>query len=122
MKKKRIMIVEDEELIAYSLEIKLNKIGYNVCKITNTGEDAVASFENSKPDIILMDIMLSGPIDGIETARQIQAISEIPIIFSTGYLDKSTKERAKGIKYAEYFIKPVNTADLITAINNALEK
>ncbi len=120
-KKKKIMIVEDEELIALSLEIKLSKKGYDVCTIVNSGEDAIKSFSREKPDIVLLDIMLKGNLDGIETARAIQDICEVPIIFSTGYLDDETRERARDVEHAEYFVKPVLTEELIAAISNALE-
>ena len=104
---RRILIVEDEVMIAMCLEMELKRAGYEVCHRVVTGEDAVRIAKHESPDCILMDIRLAGDIDGIEAARQIQACSSIPIIFMTGYPDKAVEERAKQLNPLGYFVKPV---------------
>lgn len=117
----RILLVEDEVLIAMRLEMELNMGGYRVCKRVSTGENAIISAEFELPDIILMDIRLGGEIDGIEAVQQIQRIrtcSNTPIIFMTGYPDKEIADRAKLLNPIAYFIKPIKFEDLKSVINS----
>ena len=117
----RILLVEDEVLIAMRLEMELVAGGYKVCKRVSTGEDAISSVKKDEPDIILMDIRLAGKLDGIETVYQIQQLSScvnIPVIFMTGYPDKEIADKAKLLNPLAYFIKPVKIEDLILVINS----
>ncbi len=107
-----ILIVEDEVLIAMCLEMQLKQAGYEVWQQVATGEEAVIIAQQESPDIILMDIRLAGDMDGIEAAQQIQACSDTPIIFMTGYSDKAIEERAKQLNPLAYYLKPVNIHEL----------
>ncbi len=108
MKKKiKIMLVEDEVLIAQSLSLELEIAGYEMCKFVAYGEDAIETAKKEKPDIILMDIHLAGKMDGIEAAKKILEFKEIPIIFVSGYSGAKIVERAKQINPAAYLDKPV---------------
>lgn len=104
---KRILLVEDEYLIALNLEQELKWVGYNVLKIISSGEKAVSFACEQVPDVIIMDINLAGRIDGIEATRQIQTFSSIPIIIMTGYPDLEIQDRYKTLDFVHYLIKPV---------------
>ncbi len=110
----RILIVEDEVIIAMGIEMELKQAGYEVCQRgpVATGEEAIIIAQHESPDIILMDIGLAGEIDGIEAAQEIQACTAIPIIFMSGYSDKDVEERAKALNPLGYYIKPVRIHDL----------
>ena len=108
----RILIVEDEVIIAMCLEMELKHAGYTVCQRVIRGEDAVRIALRESPDCVLMDIRLAGDIDGIDAAQQIQAQTTIPIIFMTGYPDKAVEERAKALNPLGFFIKPVRVLTL----------
>lgn len=78
-----VLLVEDEVLIALSLEYDLKKAGYSVLGRASCSEDAINCFKRTDPDLVLMDIRLAGSIDGIETAEEIKALKDIPVIFMT---------------------------------------
>ncbi len=122
MKKAKIMIVEDEVLLAMDMDSDLSGIGYEVCELVTTGEDAINNVEQEKPDIVLMDIILKGEMNGIDAAREIRSSYGIPIIFVTGCDDEGTKKLAEAVGSAGYFIKPVELEDLKLAIEKALSK
>lgn len=119
---KSLLIVEDEVLIAMTLEMDLIKDGYRLLNTVTTGEEAVSfikkSINTNKPDIILLDIHLAGKMDGIETAARIRELTQSPIIFMTGYSNKKYKEQAKGIDNSAYLVKPLYTSAVKAAIKN----
>ncbi len=119
MKKVKVMIVEDEYLIAMNTKVELNRLGYKTCKLVNTGEKAFRNVEQEKPDIVLMDINLRGEMDGIETAEKIRSHYGLPIIFLTSNSDKETRERAEIVGPIDYLTKPVEIEVLKQAIDNA---
>jgi two-component system, response regulator PdtaR len=108
----RILLVEDEFLIALNLEQELIEMGYRVIKIVNNGEEAIEITLLGGLDIILMDIGLAGSIDGIEAARQIEAFSKIPIIFMSGYASISNESCDSPPNSIGYLTKPVFINDL----------
>jgi len=114
------MIVEDEIITAMSMESKLSRIGYDICKLVTSGEDAIKNVEQDKPDLVLMDIILDGIINGIEAAGKIRASYGIPIIFVTGCEDEGTKELAEEVGHAGFFVKPAKIEDLKSAIEMAI--
>ena len=116
-----ILVVEDEALNAMYLKMILTRAGYTIQNIVATGEDAVSKAVSGKPDIVLMDIRLAGEMDGIEAAQIIKGKSSVPIIFMTGYPDREHMERAKRVSPAGYFIKPITSGDLVSAINSVLK-
>ena len=95
MTPKKILIVEDEVIIASDMKKKLEEAGHSVIDIATKGEKAIEIALSLKPDLIFMDIMLSGKMDGIEAAKEIHNSSDIPIIFLTAHSEKQLLERAK---------------------------
>jgi diguanylate cyclase (GGDEF)-like protein/PAS domain S-box-containing protein len=122
MKNERILIVEDEKIIALDLQRRLEKFGYLVVDLVASGGEAILKAEEHVPDIILMDIMLSGEIDGISAAIEIKKRLRIPIIFLTAYADERTLERAKEAEPFGYIIKPFKERELYTTIDIAIYK
>lgn len=112
----KIILVEDEFLIAMTLEKELTRAGFQVIDSVGKGEEAVESVKQHLPDIILMDILLAGEIDGIETSKQILSFSAIPIIFMTGYSNPETVERAKALNPIGYLHKPVYVRDIVSIV------
>ena len=113
----KILIVEDEILIAMGIELELKQYGYADCDRVTTGEAAISVASKNPPDIILMDINLAGHINGIEAARHIQSKNKIPIIFITGYQDKTMEEQITKLQPAGYFVKPLIMQKIKTLID-----
>ena len=120
MGKRKILIVEDEAIIAMEIEGQLQSLGYEVTSIVDTGEKAIKKAEVDQPDLILMDIRIKGEMDGIETAEVIRTKFGIPIIFSTAYLDEKRIERAKITMPFGYVLKPIQERDLKVTLEMAL--
>ncbi len=115
-----ILVVEDERIIALDLSQQLRALGYNVCRIVPSGQMAIHEAVHIKPDLVLMDIHLEGPMDGIEAAYQIHEQLRIPIIFLTAYAEDTTLERAKvAIPYG-YLVKPIDPKELHAMIQMAM--
>ncbi len=117
-----ILIVEDELLIAKNLSNKLENLGYKIAGIVCSGSDAIERAGEMKPDLILMDIVIKGQIDGIETATIINQKLDIPIIYTTAYADEETLERAKNSGSYGYLLKPFKERELHATIKIALSK
>lgn len=122
MSKINVLIVEDESIVAKDIQHSLKKLGYNVLGICSTGEDAIKSVEELGPDIVLMDIMLKGSMNGIEAAAKIRETNNIPVIFLTAYADENTLSKAKVSEPFGYIIKPFKEIDLHTSIEMAIYK
>ena len=118
----KILIVEDELLIAKNTAKKLNKIGYSVSKIISSGQAAINFIQQDQPDLILMDIAIKGEIDGIETAAKIKSKLDIPIIFVTAYANDETLDRASETGCYGYLIKPFRDKELQATIKMVLSK
>ena len=119
----RIMILEDEGLIALHIEEVLAHAGFEIVDLFACGEDALAYLATSPaPDIILMDIGLAGTLNGIETARHIREKADIPVIFLTAYNDQSHLAEAAEVSPDGYLTKPFTPHDLINAVKAALER
>jgi DNA-binding LytR/AlgR family response regulator len=118
--KLNILIAEDEGITALSLEDELQLEGYNVAGIADNGEEAVHIMKTQTVDLALLDIHLKGDWDGIETAQQLKAIKNIPLIYLTAYSDNITLERAKQTAPAAYLIKPYQPRHLMLTIELAL--
>ena len=116
----RILIVEDERIVAEDLSIMLASLGYEVAGIAGSGEDAIALAEAENPDLILMDIMLSGKLDGISAADRIQTIRTTPVIYVTAYADDVLLSRAKKTEPFGYIVKPFNEREIRSNIEIAL--
>ena len=122
MKDEKILVVEDERIIAIDLQRRLERFGYTVVGIAASGNQAIDLVKQHTPDIILMDIMLVGDIDGIETATIIKNDFAIPVIFLTAYSDEKTLERAKIAEPSGYILKPFKDKELYTTIDISLYK
>lgn len=120
MKQKRVLIVEDEFIIAFELQSMIQKLGYEVISIVDSGQKAIEMVETERPDIILMDIRIKGDLDGIDTAGIIKSKFNAPIIFSSAYLDEDKFERAKITLPYGYILKPVQERDLKITLEMAL--
>ena len=119
MAKLRILVVEDDAIIAMEISERLKRMDYDVTGIVSTGEEAISLAIEKPPDLILMDIHLRGEMDGTEAARQITSHVEVPVIYLTAYSDQETRERAHQIFSYGYIIKPFNDQQLLCAIDMA---
>lgn len=122
MNAERVLIIEDEKIIGLDLQRRLEKFGFQVVDILSTGEEAIRISREQHPDIILMDIMLEGDMDGIEAAKIIRKSLGIPVIFLTAYSDEKTLHRAKEAEPFGYILKPFKERELYTSIDIALYK
>ena len=121
MKRKiKILIAEDEAINALSMQRALTMSGYKVCELISTGEEAVEAVKQEKPDLVIMDIILNGSVNGIEAARKMRSRSDIPILFITGYDERKLIQQIKSIPSSTYLIKPITPKVLISAITRAL--
>jgi CheY-like chemotaxis protein len=120
MARGKILVVEDEGIIAIDLEGSLERLGYQVVATASTGEEAIRNAEELKPDLVLMDIVLEGDVDGIEAAAQIRSSLGIPVIYLTAYTDESTLMRAECSRPSGYVFKPFSESSLINAVEAAL--
>ncbi len=118
--KPKIIIVEDEWIIANDIKANIEKLGYRVPVILSTGEEAIEMAKSDQPDMFIMDISLQGNLDGTETAKLISSQFDIPVIFLTAYTDKKILEKVKDTAAYGYLIKPFNAKELETTIDLAL--
>ena len=122
MGKISVLVVEDESIVSKDIQYSLKKLGYNVVGVAATGEKAIELCGEKLPDIILMDIMLKGDINGIEASTRIKEVYNIPVIFLTAYADENTLSKAKVTEPYAYIIKPFKEIDLHTSIEMAFYK
>ena len=118
----RILVVEDEHIVAMGIKKMLKSLGYTVTGVASSGEDAISKAESTFPDVVLMDIMLKGDIDGVEAAGKIKERFDIPVVYLTAYSDNNILERAKRTEPFGYIIKPFDEKDLYSNIEVALHK
>ena len=118
----KIMVVEDEFAVANDLRSQLEKQGYQVTSLRATGEDALKAAPEERPDLVLMDIVLAGEFDGVETAEKLREAMGVPVVFLTAYSDQETIERAKAIQPLAYILKPFDDRELSVAIELAVYK
>ncbi|MFH5833979.1 response regulator [Halalkalibaculum sp. DA3122] len=118
----KILIVEDDRVLSLMLSRMVQRIGHRVVDSVTMGESAIDIVENNSVDLILMDIMLEGQIDGIETMEKIRTHSDVPVIYVTGNSDYSTIERAEQTNFVAYLVKPIAFDQLkksIAEMNNS---
>ena len=121
MTKERILIVEDELIVARDIENCLTKLGYSVAGVAASGEEAVRKADALLPDLVLMDIVLKGKINGIAAAEEINTFN-IPVIYLTSHADSDTLDRAKTTAPYGYIVKPFDERMLQSTIEIALYK
>lgn len=116
----RILIVEDEGIVARDIERRLTQSGYGVCGIADNAEEAIGLARAERPDLVLMDIIIQGPMDGIATAQEIRRHLDIPVVFLTAHSDEATVSRARETLPYGYLLKPFEPRGLATTIETAL--
>lgn len=122
MSEARIMIVEDERIVAEDIKEGLENMGYAVTSVAKSGEIAIKMAEKDRPDLVLMDIVLKGKMDGIETAKQFRSRFDIPVVYLSAYSDDRILERAKLTEPFGYIIKPFREKELQVNIEMGLYK
>jgi putative two-component system response regulator len=120
--KKKIMVVEDERIVARDIARQLTDLGYDVVATAYSGEEAVEKIGEVHPDLVLMDIVLTGEMDGIKAAERITKISGTPVIYLTSYADDKTFGQAKLTGPSGYILKPVEKKQLHVSIELALHR
>jgi len=122
MSQARVLVVEDESVVAKDIQWSLKSLGYNICGWAASGEEALEKVETLKPDLVLMDIVLKGGVDGVEAAERIRTNMDIPVVYLTAYADEHTLQRAKVTEPFGYILKPFEERELHTTIEVALYK
>jgi len=120
--KPKILIAENERIIAIDIKNSLHRMGYEVMEIVSSGEEVIRKVKEVKPDLILMNITLDGAFDGIETAEIISSKYDIPVIYLTAYGDRETLQRAKITEPYGYLVKPFDSREIEIAIEMAFIK
>jgi CheY-like chemotaxis protein len=108
----KILVVDDEAIITMQLEERLSVMGYTVAGMAASGEDAVDKARRTRPDLVLMDIVMPGKMNGIEAAKIITKELDIPVVFVTAYADDAIIERAKSARPYGYIVKPFNELEI----------
>lgn len=117
----RVVIAEDERIIALGLSSVLKKLGHEVRGLCPSGEDCVDSVEREQPDVVFMDIHMDGAMDGIEAAGIVRRRFGTPVVFTTAFDDQETRERAAGVGPAAFLTKPI-PSDSIRAVLEAIAR
>jgi len=113
----RILVVEDEFIVAYELQGALEKMGFTVCGTASSGLEAIECAERDRPDLVLMDVSIKGELDGIETARHIRSRLGIRSVFLSGYPADEMMTRAADVRPVGFFVKPIDYDELETALS-----
>ncbi len=122
MESAKILVVEDETIVARDIQQSLTRLGYDVPATATSGEEAIRKTKEIHPDLVLMDIVLKGQMDGVETAKEITRRFAVPVIYLTAYADEATLERVKTTSPAGYMLKPYQPNELRTTIELALHR
>ena len=122
MENNRILVAEDEHIVALDIKMHLENYGYSVPAMYATGEEVLVNFDLIDPLLVIMDIKLQGPLDGLETAKEIKRRFNVPVILLTAHADEATVERARETYPFGYIIKPFEERELRTAIVVALSR
>lgn len=120
MGQKRLLIVEDESILSLDIQRRIKTLGYLVAGTASSGEEAIEKVRKTRPDLVLMDIMLRGKMDGVKAAEAIRSEMDIPVIYLTAYADEPTITRAKLTEPFGYILKPFEERELYTTIQMAL--
>jgi CheY-like chemotaxis protein len=120
MAKASILVVEDQLIVSKDIQTRLKGMGYDVAGAVSFGEEAISKAAETRPDLVLMDIILKGTIDGIQAAQTIHDQLDIPLIYLTAHSDDATLERAKVTEPRGYILKPFEDRALRAAIELAL--
>lgn len=119
METKKVLIVEDEMIIALLIERMVNNLGHKVVGKVKSGEEAISKALDENPDLILMDIRLQGEIDGIDAVMRIRETKYIPVIYISGNTDVLSQDKIKKTDYIEFLSKPITISDLSRSLKKA---
>ncbi len=122
MENAKILVVEDEKIVARDIKNRLKSLGYTVPAIVSSGEEAIKKAEEIRPDLVLMDIVLKGKIDGIKAAKEIYSRFNIPVVYLTAYSDQETIKRVKKTEPFGYIHKPFEIKEIRSTVEIALYK
>jgi DNA-binding response OmpR family regulator len=114
---KKVVIVEDDRLLAIVLRKMAKSMGFRVVDTAQGGKDAIESVQKHNPDLILMDILLADSISGIEAMKTIRKVSDVPVIYISAQTDNLIKNEAISVTNSFFLMKPVNMAELQSAVN-----
>lgn len=118
----KILVVEDEAIIAMDIQSILSKIGFGQTEVVHTGEESIQKVASGRPHLVLMDIKLKGKLDGIQAAHEIFYQYNVPVVYITAFGDEGTLKRANGTARYGFITKPFEETDLQSTIQNALYK
>jgi len=118
----KILVVEDEAIIALDIQSILSKIGFGQSEVAHSGEESIQKVAAGRPHLVLMDIKLKGKLDGIQAAREIFYQYNVPVVYITAFGDEGTLKRANGTARYGFITKPFEETDLQSTIQNALYK
>lgn len=118
----RVLIVEDETLIAEELRERLSRYGYSVIAAVDTADEGIAIAIRERPDLVLMDIRLRGEKDGVQAAQEIRQQMDVPIVYVTAYSDRLTVDRACQTEHDAYLLKPFHRRELQSTIEVAMQR
>ena len=121
-KNHRILVVEDESIIALDLQNILRNSGFEVCQVVSSGEESILAANQIRPDIVLMDVKLSGNMSGIDAAKEIHRSLDIPAIYLTAFGDESTLRNALTHRDFVYIRKPFEEGEIETAVRKTLQR
>jgi len=122
MRPPKVLIVEDNALVAISLREVLNLLGLEVVGVAASVNDALCLAQNLRPDLAIFDVQLTGRRDGIEGAALLRAMVDIPVVFLTAQGDKETQARAQAVNPASFLYKPVSSQQIVAAVETALQR
>jgi CheY-like chemotaxis protein len=117
-----LFVVEDDFITAKSLKHTLEDLGYRVLGVAASGEEALERISYLRPDLVLMDIRLKGPMDGVFTAQRVQALYDIPVVYLTAFSDEDTVKRVVHSKSYGFVVKPYTAEELFSVIEKALRQ
>ncbi len=118
----RVLIVEDETLIAEELTDRLSRLGFSVIAAVSSAEEGVAIATTERPDLVLMDIRLKGEKDGVQAVEEIRQQVDVPIVYLTAYSDRLTVDRAKATEHDGFILKPFQRRELQSTIEVAMQR
>lgn len=116
---KRVLIVEDDMLLSLVEERLIQKLGHDVVAKVGSGEEAIKKADELNPDLIIMDIILKGEMDGIQAMEIIRKKSDVPVVYLSGNSDRFNYERAKKTRFTDYLVKPITSQDLKKPLRKA---
>ncbi|NQT27713.1 response regulator [candidate division KSB1 bacterium] len=119
--KAQVLVVEDDSIISEDIQRSLKKLGYPVVGVFSSGEEALAKIESLHPDVVLMDIVLQGRLNGIDAANRIRSKFHLPVVFLTAYSDQITMARAKDAKPSGYITKPFTSDELDDVLKHVMK-